>query len=167
MSLWEVKILFEPVASTSVRKPAATEADGEAPGSGAGSAAAPSEQKTVWEPSWGALYWKRHLKFLTSEHLYIELSKIWTFEFAELLKYGVATETTVFSISVQQDKNVEEEILERSIKQTASQILDGVSVLKKVKDINEGENLTIEKIFNLTINEISNFLCKIKIKVRR
>ena len=56
--------------------------------------------------------------------------------------------------SVQQDKNVEEEILERSIKQTASQILDGVSVLKKVKDINEGENLTIEKIFNLTINEI-------------
>ena len=56
--------------------------------------------------------------------------------------------------SVQQDKNVEEEILERSIKQRASQILDGVSVLKKVKDINEGENLTTEKIFNLTINEI-------------
>ena len=56
--------------------------------------------------------------------------------------------------SVQQDKNVEEEILERSIKQRASQILDGVSVLKKVKDVNEGENLTTEKIFNLTINEI-------------
>ena len=35
--------------------------------------------------------------------------------------------------SVQQDKNVEEEILERSIKQRASQILDGLSVLKKLK----------------------------------
>ncbi len=56
--------------------------------------------------------------------------------------------------SVQQDKNVEEEILERSIKQRASQILDGLSVLKKVKEINEGENLTTEKIFKLTINEI-------------
>ena len=56
--------------------------------------------------------------------------------------------------SVQQDKNVEEEILERSIKQRASQILDGVSVLKKIKEINEGESLTTEKIFSLTINEI-------------
>ena len=27
-------------------------------------------------------------------------------------------------------------------------------MLKKVKGINEGENLTTEKIFNLTINEI-------------
>ena len=56
--------------------------------------------------------------------------------------------------SVQQDKNVEEEILERSIKQRASQILEGVSILKRVKEINEGESLTTEKIFNLTINEI-------------
>ena len=56
--------------------------------------------------------------------------------------------------SVQQDKNVEEEILERSIKQRASQILEGVSVLKKIKDINLGENLTSEKIFNLSVSEI-------------
>ena len=47
--------------------------------------------------------------------------------------------------SVQQDKNVEEEILERSIKQRASQILDGVSVLKKVKEINEGEKFNNRK----------------------
>ena len=36
---------------------------------------------------------------------------------------------------VQQDKLVEEEILERSIKQRASQILSGSSLTKKVKDL--------------------------------
>ena len=37
--------------------------------------------------------------------------------------------------SVQQDKIVEEEILERSIKQRAAQIFEGSSINKKVKDI--------------------------------
>ncbi|MDA9597718.1 DNA-directed RNA polymerase subunit beta, partial [Candidatus Pelagibacter sp.] len=39
---------------------------------------------------------------------------------------------------VQQDKIVEEEILERSIKQRANQILNGSTLYKKIKDINQG-----------------------------
>ena len=56
--------------------------------------------------------------------------------------------------SVQQDKIVEEEILERSIKQRASQIFDGISINKKIKDLNVGDKLTIEKINALNISDL-------------
>jgi DNA-directed RNA polymerase subunit beta len=56
--------------------------------------------------------------------------------------------------SVQQDKIVEEEILERSIKQRANQIL-GDSVLdKKIKNMEPGEKLDLEKIEKLNISEL-------------
>mgnify|MGYP000670731507 CR=1 FL=1 len=55
---------------------------------------------------------------------------------------------------VQQDKLVEEEILERSIKQRASQILSGITVSKKIKDIEAGTKLNFESINQLSINEI-------------
>ena len=56
--------------------------------------------------------------------------------------------------TVQQDKIVEEEILERSIKQRASQILSGSSLSKKIKDLEEGSKLDFEKISKLNINDI-------------
>jgi DNA-directed RNA polymerase subunit beta len=56
--------------------------------------------------------------------------------------------------TVQQDKIVEEEILERSIKQRASQILSGSSLGKKIKDLEEGSKLDFEKISKLNINDI-------------
>ena len=55
---------------------------------------------------------------------------------------------------VQQDKIVEEEILERSIKQRASQILSGSTLNKKIKDLDQGTKLNFEDINKLTINEI-------------
>ncbi|WP_440676383.1 DNA-directed RNA polymerase subunit beta [Candidatus Pelagibacter sp. HIMB1593] len=55
---------------------------------------------------------------------------------------------------VQQDKLVEEEILERSIKQRASQILSGSSLTKKVKDLSEGTKLDFDSINNLSINDV-------------
>jgi len=55
---------------------------------------------------------------------------------------------------VQQDKIVEEEILERSIKQRAAQILSGISLPKKIKDLNEGTKIDSENIYHLSINEI-------------
>ncbi|WP_440618337.1 DNA-directed RNA polymerase subunit beta [Candidatus Pelagibacter sp. HIMB1493] len=55
---------------------------------------------------------------------------------------------------VQQDKLVEEEILERSIKQRASQILSGSSLTKKVKDLSEGTKLDFDAINNLSINDV-------------
>ncbi len=55
---------------------------------------------------------------------------------------------------VQQDKLVEEEILERSIKQRASQILSGSSLTKKVKDLSEGIKLDFDAINNLSINDV-------------
>ena len=55
---------------------------------------------------------------------------------------------------VQQDKIVEEEILERSIKQTAAQILSGNSLSKKIKDIKEGTKLDFDIINQLSINEV-------------
>ena len=55
---------------------------------------------------------------------------------------------------VQQDKIVEEEILERSIKQRASQILSGVVLNKKIKDIDSGVKLDLEKINQLNINDL-------------
>ena len=56
--------------------------------------------------------------------------------------------------TVQQDKIVEEEILERSIKQRASQILSGSTLNKKIKDIAEGIKLDFENISRLNINEV-------------
>jgi len=55
---------------------------------------------------------------------------------------------------VQQDKIVEEEILERSIKQRASQILSGVTLNKKIKDIDSGVKLDLDKISQLSINDL-------------
>jgi DNA-directed RNA polymerase subunit beta len=55
---------------------------------------------------------------------------------------------------VQQDKIVEEEILERSIKQRANQILNGSTLNKKIKDINQGTKLDFEKIEQLNISDI-------------
>ena len=56
--------------------------------------------------------------------------------------------------SVQQDKNVEEEILERSIKQRVSLILNGVEITKKIKDLNIGDKLNEEAINEISISEL-------------
>ena len=56
--------------------------------------------------------------------------------------------------SVQQDKIVEEEILERSIKQSASQILSGSTINKKSKTFEVGEKITADKIESAFVNEI-------------
>ena len=56
--------------------------------------------------------------------------------------------------AVQQDKIVEEEILDRSIKQRASQILSGSILGKKVKDLQEGTKLDFDNINNLNISDI-------------
>ncbi len=55
---------------------------------------------------------------------------------------------------VQQDKIVEEEILERSIKQRAVQILSGLSLTKKIKDLEIGSKLDSETINKLTLNDL-------------
>ena len=55
---------------------------------------------------------------------------------------------------VQQDKIVEEEILERSIKQRANQILNGSSLNKKIKDIEQGTKLDFNNINNLNVADI-------------
>ena len=56
--------------------------------------------------------------------------------------------------SVQQDKNVEEEILERSIKQRASSILNNTKLNKKIKNYAEGSNLSEEIIFGLSVSDL-------------
>ncbi len=56
--------------------------------------------------------------------------------------------------SVQQDKNVEEEILERSIKQRASSILNNTKLIKKIKNYEIGSNLTEETIFDLSVSDL-------------
>ena len=55
---------------------------------------------------------------------------------------------------VQQDKIVEEEILERSIKQRVTSILSGIKLNKKIKNIDSGETLNEEKINSLNISDI-------------
>ncbi|MDB4141634.1 DNA-directed RNA polymerase subunit beta [Candidatus Pelagibacter sp.] len=55
---------------------------------------------------------------------------------------------------VQQDKIVEEEILERSIKQRANQIFSGASLTKKIKDLDEGTKLDLETINKISINDV-------------
>ncbi len=56
--------------------------------------------------------------------------------------------------AVQQDKIVEEEILERSIKQRANQILNGLVLSKKIKDLEKGEKLDFDKINGLNISDV-------------
>ena len=56
--------------------------------------------------------------------------------------------------SVQQDKIVEEEILERSIKQRASQILDGHALKKKIKDLDEGSKINEENLNKIPLSEL-------------
>ena len=56
--------------------------------------------------------------------------------------------------SVQQDKSVEEEILERSIKQRAVQILTDVKINKKIKSIEPGSILDEKLILSLSVNDI-------------
>ena len=56
--------------------------------------------------------------------------------------------------SVQQDKNVEEEILERSIKQRASIILSGVKIDKKIKTLDTGSVLDEKTIEGLNISDL-------------
>ena len=55
---------------------------------------------------------------------------------------------------VQQDKLVEEEILERSIKQRAAQILSGTQLSKKIKNLNQGDTIDHNNINELPISEI-------------
>ncbi len=55
---------------------------------------------------------------------------------------------------VQQDKIVEEEILERSIKQSVIQILSNTTASKKIKNIDIGEKIIPEKIEQTNITEI-------------
>ncbi len=56
--------------------------------------------------------------------------------------------------SVQEDKKVEEEILERSIKQRAATFLAGSSLDKKIKDLDAGTKLDEDKIINLLISDL-------------
>ncbi len=56
--------------------------------------------------------------------------------------------------SVQQDKNVEEEILERSIKQRASTILTNTKLNKKIKNYEIGTKLNEEIIFDLPTSDL-------------
>jgi len=60
--------------------------------------------------------------------------------------------------SVQQDKIVEEEILERSIKQRALSILNGIKLIKKVKNFEEGDEINEELVNELNISEIFKLL---------
>ncbi len=56
--------------------------------------------------------------------------------------------------SVQEDKKVEEEILERSIKQRLSSILNGTKINKKVKDFEANTILSDEIINNLPVSDL-------------
>ena len=56
--------------------------------------------------------------------------------------------------SVQEDKKVEEEILERSIKQRAVTFLAGSSLDKKIKDLDAGTKLDEDKINSLLISDL-------------
>ncbi|ARJ49633.1 DNA-directed RNA polymerase subunit beta [Candidatus Pelagibacter sp. RS40] len=56
--------------------------------------------------------------------------------------------------SVQEDKKVEEEILERSIKQRAATFLAGSSLDKRIKDLDAGTKLDDDKINSLLISDL-------------
>ena len=55
---------------------------------------------------------------------------------------------------VQQDKIVEEEILDRSIKQRITQILSGSTINKKIKNINIGDKVDLGLIEKLNISDV-------------
>tara|TARA_B100001027_G_scaffold211537_1_gene179847 strand:- start:566 stop:4648 length:4083 start_codon:yes stop_codon:yes gene_type:complete len=55
---------------------------------------------------------------------------------------------------VQQDKIVEVEILDRSIKQRALQILSGVKIIKKIKNLNQGDFIDQNNINEIPVSEI-------------
>ena len=56
--------------------------------------------------------------------------------------------------SVQQDKIVEEDILERSIKQRASSILTNIKLNKKIKSYEAGVTISEEIVFDLPVSEL-------------
>ncbi len=56
--------------------------------------------------------------------------------------------------SVQEDKKVEEEILERSIKQRLTSILSGTKINKKIKDVEANSILSDDIINNLPISDL-------------
>ena len=55
---------------------------------------------------------------------------------------------------VQQDRIVEEEILNRSIKQRTLQILNGHKLTKKIKNLNQGDEINQQNISDLSISDI-------------
>jgi len=55
---------------------------------------------------------------------------------------------------VQQDRIVEEEILNRSIKQRAIQVLEGHKLSKKIKNINQGDEINQDNISELSTSDI-------------
>jgi len=55
---------------------------------------------------------------------------------------------------VQQDKIVEEEILDRSIKQRALQILSGFKPSKKIKNLSAGEEINQDNIFSIPVSDL-------------
>ena len=55
---------------------------------------------------------------------------------------------------VQQDRIVEEEILNRSIKQRALQIFSGHKLIKKIKNLNQGDEINQQNIADLSIIDI-------------
>ncbi len=56
--------------------------------------------------------------------------------------------------SVQQDKIVEEEILDRSIKQRLLQIVEGQVLNKKIKDLDQGSKITADNINKIAITDL-------------
>ena len=67
--------------------------------------------------------------------------------------------------SVQEDKKVEEEILERSIKQRLSSILNGTKTNKKIKDLDSGTVLTDEIIDSLPVFDLLKVSLENQIKL--
>ena len=55
---------------------------------------------------------------------------------------------------VQQDKIVEEEILDRSIKQRALQILQGFKPSKKIKNLPAGEEINQDNILSIPVSDL-------------
>ena len=69
--------------------------------------------------------------------------------------------------TVNQDKIVEEEILQRSIKQRANQILEGSKFTKKIKDFNVDEKIESNKINKLNISDLFKIVVGDKKKEER
>jgi len=76
---------------------------------------------------------------------------------------SISIERTEIEI-VQEDRKVEEEILERNIKQRAGDILENCALDKKIKKLSENQKLTLEIINNLKLSEIFKLSLKDKQK---